>query len=160
MNSRPDDIEEIRRLFHEHVPEIASGLVEIRGLVRQPGNRSILAVSSKDPSVDAVSACAGYRGSRVKSIVARLNGEMIDILGWSESPESLVANVMHPWPVLRASFDEAAKQAKVILANKPIRHWSEDELESTPPSDLLALQSSLFSQLMGWRLKVEVSSDP
>jgi N utilization substance protein A len=159
MNSHPEDIDEVRRLFHEHVPEVASGLVEIRGLVRHPGNRSILAVSSKDPAVDPIGACVGHRGSRIKSIAARLN-EYIDILGWSESPERLAVNVMHPWPVLRASFDETTRQATVILANRRIHHWSEDdELESAPAPDRLALQLSLFSQLTGWRLKVELPDD-
>src|ERR1043166_6224036 len=114
MNSNPDDTEPIRRLFEQHVPEVASGKVEIRGIVREPGNRSILAVAPKNSSIDAVGSCVGIRGSRVKNMVSRLGGgEHFDIVLWSESLERFIANLLAPSRFVRVSFEEATRQANV-----------------------------------------------
>jgi len=155
MSSNPDDLERVRRLFREHVPEIASGTVEIRGLVRQPGKLSILAVFSKDPKVDPVGACVGHRGSRVKSILARLDGEFIDIYRWNESPELFIRDVMDPSTVVRTSFDEVTRQ--VTVTSVPDADLTPDQLELRSKLELrsrLVLQSRLILQMTGWKLKV------
>ncbi len=86
----------IRKLFELEVPEVAENIVEIKGLAREAGYRTKIAVLSSDDKVDAVGACVGVRGSRIKSIVDELGGEKIDIVRWSESSQSLIANALMP----------------------------------------------------------------
>jgi N utilization substance protein A len=149
MNSNPDDTEPIRRLFEQHVPEVASGKVEIRGIVREPGNRSILAVAPKNSSIDAVGSCVGIRGSRVKNMVSRLGGgEHFDIVLWSESLERFIANLLAPSRFVRVSFEEATRQANVVLAH---------DSPQAPPGRL-PMKSKLLSQLTGWHLNVKSES--
>lgn len=83
-------------LFKLEVPEVADGTVAIRGVAREAGHRTKIAVESTDPAVDPVGACVGARGSRVRSIVEALNQEKIDIVTWSEEPAGLVANALSP----------------------------------------------------------------
>ena len=86
----------IRRLFELEVPEVAEGIIEIKALAREAGYRTKLAVLSNDGKVDAVGACVGVRGSRIKSIVDELGGEKIDIVRWNESSQELIANALMP----------------------------------------------------------------
>src|SRR3989304_1637529 len=79
----------VRRLFELEVPEIAEGTIEIKAMAREPGHRTKIAVYSSDSNVDCVGACVGVRGSRIKNIVDELNGEKIDIIRWSDEPETL-----------------------------------------------------------------------
>jgi len=145
MSSDSDETEVVRQLFKDLVPAVASGVVEIRGIVREPGNRSILAVISKDPAIDAVGACVGSRGDRVKQIVERLGGEYVDIVLWNESAERFIANLLAPLHFLRVSFDEATREAVVHIARDSER----------PLAGRLAMRSKLLLQLTGWNLKLE-----
>lgn len=86
----------IRRLFEFEVPEVTEGIVEIKTLAREAGYRTKIAVLSNDDKVDAVGACVGIRGSRIKSIVDELGGEKIDIVRWSDSSQALIANALMP----------------------------------------------------------------
>src|SRR6185295_13056288 len=83
---------EVVNLFRARVPEIASGVVTIRGAVRDPGERTILVVSSTDPAVDSVGACVGIGGAIVKGICAELH-EYIDIVRWSDTPKTFITNL-------------------------------------------------------------------
>ncbi|MCE5340209.1 MAG: transcription termination factor NusA [Planctomycetaceae bacterium] len=86
----------IRRLFELEVPEVAESIIEIKALAREAGYRTKIAVLSNDPKVDAVGACVGVRGSRIKNIVDELGGEKIDIVRWNESSHELIANSLMP----------------------------------------------------------------
>ena len=86
----------IRRLFEREVPEVGERTIEIKALAREPGHRTKIAVSSIDTKVDAVGACVGVRGSRIKNIVDELGGEKIDIVRWNESSQILISNALKP----------------------------------------------------------------
>ncbi len=106
----------VKMLFELEVPEIQDGTVEIRGIAREAGSRTKMAVYSEDENVDPVGACVGTRGSRVQSVVDELNGEKIDIIFWSDSPEELIANVLSPATVEEVIIeDEEEKTATAIV---------------------------------------------
>src|SRR5262245_61201883 len=115
MNADSPEIAEIRMLFQSRVHAIASGVVMIRGIVREPGNRTILAVTSKDSAADAVGSCVGLRGAVIKDIVAELHGELIDIVLWKESAKEFLSNLLAPARFRSVSFDEASHQAIAVL---------------------------------------------
>lgn len=105
----------LKRLFELEVPEIYNGVVEIKGLAREAGHRSKLAVFSKNPDVDPVGACVGPKGSRVQMVVSELKGEKIDIVKWDENPEVYVANALSPAKVVSVSIKEEGKIANVVV---------------------------------------------
>src|SRR5437868_9962562 len=94
----------IRRLFEREVPEVGERTIELKALAREPGHRTKIAVSSIDSKVDAVGACVGVRGSRIKNIVDELGGEKIDIVRWNESSQILIANALKPAEVAEVSL--------------------------------------------------------
>ena len=94
----------IRRLFEAEVPEVSERVIEIKAMAREPGFRTKLAVSSIDSKVDAVGACVGVRGSRIRNIVDELGGEKIDIVRWNESSQILIANALKPAEVEEVSL--------------------------------------------------------
>ena len=105
----------VRELFELEVPEIEDGIVEIKAIAREAGNRSKIAVWSNDPDVDPVGACVGMNGSRVNSIVAELHNEKIDIINWDENPAYLIQNALSPAMVISVIADEDEKSAKVVV---------------------------------------------
>ncbi len=105
----------IRRLFELEVPEISENIVEIRALVREAGYRSKVAVVSLDEKVDAVGACVGVRGSRIKNIVDELGGEKIDIVRWNESSQVLIANGLMPAKVSEIALCFELGRATVVV---------------------------------------------
>ncbi len=105
----------LKRLFEMEVPEIEDGVVEIRGVAREPGHRSKIAVWSNEPAVDPVGACVGPKGSRVRNVVTELRGEKIDVVPWSDSPGELVANALQPAKVNRVIVDPDTQTAQVIV---------------------------------------------
>ena len=149
MNSHSDETETIRRLFAKHVPEVVSGTVEIRGVARHVGERSVVAVGSKQASVDTVGACVGHRGSRVKPMVAELSGEMIDIVRWEDSIERFIANLLVPMQFLRVSFEQETHVVTVILAR--------DSKRLAP--EVVALRAKLLLLLTRWNLKLELLNE-
>src|SRR5687768_13044548 len=105
----------IRRLFEREVPEVGERTIEIKALAREPGHRTKLAVSSIDTKVDAVGACVGVRGSRIKNIVDELGGEKIDIVRWNESSQILIANALKPAEVAEVSLCFELGRATVVV---------------------------------------------
>ncbi len=105
----------IRRLFELEVPEISENIIEIRSLVREAGYRSKVAVASLDDKVDAVGACVGVRGSRIKNIVDELGGEKIDIVRWNESSQVLIANGLAPAKVSEIALCFELGRATVVV---------------------------------------------
>ncbi|GAX90564.1 transcription termination factor NusA [Effusibacillus lacus] len=105
----------LKRLFELEVPEIYDGVVEIKSVSREAGQRSKIAVHTKNPDVDPVGACVGPRGSRVQTIVNELRGEKIDIVRWSEDLTEFVANALSPAKVINVEVDEDEKVARVIV---------------------------------------------
>jgi transcription termination/antitermination protein NusA len=141
------DPELIKTLFELEVPEIADGLVEIRGVAREPGYRSKIAVESHAQGVDPVGACVGPRGSRVRMVVSELRGEKIDIIPWNPEPARFVAKALSPARVREVYLDDDAKEATVVV-----------------PDDQLALaigkegmNARLAARLTGW--KIDIQSD-
>ncbi len=105
----------VKRLFELEVPEIASGLVEIRSIAREAGSRTKLAVWSNDENVDPVGACVGNRGGRVGAIVDELRGEKMDIVTWSEDPAEFVAAALSPADVLEVRLVPGQKACRAIV---------------------------------------------
>jgi transcription termination/antitermination protein NusA len=105
----------IRKLFEAEVPEVAERIIEIKALAREPGFRTKVAVSSIDSKVDAVGACVGVRGSRIRNIVDELGGEKIDIVRWNESSQILIANALKPAEVEDVSLCFELGRATIIV---------------------------------------------
>jgi transcription termination/antitermination protein NusA len=105
----------IKRLFEVEVPEVAEKIIEIKAMAREAGYRTKIAVSSIDSKVDAVGACVGVRGSRIKNIVDELNGEKIDIVRWNESSQILIQNALKPAEVQEVSLCFELGRATVVV---------------------------------------------
>ncbi|MCC6679408.1 MAG: transcription termination factor NusA [Phycisphaeraceae bacterium] len=105
----------IRRLFEVEVPEVAERIIEIKAMAREAGHRTKIAVSSIDSKVDAVGACVGVRGSRIKNIVDELGGEKIDIVRWNESSQILIQNALKPAEVVEISLCFELGRATVVV---------------------------------------------
>ena len=105
------------KLFEAEVPEIAEGIVEIMGVVREPGSRAKIAVYSHDQDVDPVGACVGMRGSRVQNVVSELRGEKIDIIPWSEDVARFACNALSPATVTKVYVDEENRGMEIIVAD-------------------------------------------
>jgi N utilization substance protein A len=141
------DPELIKTLFELEVPEIADGLVEIRGVAREPGYRSKIAVESHAQGVDPVGACVGPRGSRVRMVVSELRGEKIDIIPWNPEPARFVAKALSPARVREVFVDDDTKEATVIVPD--------DQLALAIGKE--GLNARLAARLTGWR--VDIQSD-
>ncbi|MDH3582658.1 MAG: transcription termination factor NusA [Phycisphaerae bacterium] len=105
----------IRRLFEVEVPEVAERIIELKGLAREPGHRTKVAVSSIDSKVDAVGACVGVRGSRIKNIVDELAGEKIDVVRWNDSSQVLIGNSLRPAEIVEISLCFELGRATVVV---------------------------------------------
>ncbi len=105
----------IKRLFELEVPEVAEGIIEIKALSREAGYRTKIAVDSHDDKVDAVGACVGVRGSRIRNIVDELSGEKIDIVRWSDSSQTLIANSLKPADVSEIAICFELGRATVVV---------------------------------------------
>ena len=105
----------LKRLFELEVPEIYSGSVEIKNVVREPGSRAKIAVYAMDPNIDPVGACVGPKGQRVQNIVDELHDEKIDIVRWDEDPAVYIANALSPAKVVTVSVWEEEKSSFVVV---------------------------------------------
>ena len=105
----------VKKLFELEIPEIASGVVQIKGCVREAGYRSKIAVYSEDKNIDPLGACVGNKGTRVNNIVSELGGEKIDIIIWSEDPFEYIARALSPAKVLTVEVYDEVKSARVIV---------------------------------------------
>lgn len=110
----------VRRLFELEVPEIAEGLVQIANVVREPGYRSKVAVSTRENKIDSVGACVGIRGTRIRNIIAELNGERIDIVRWTNNTEELIANALKPAEVQSITLNRVLKRARAIVSEEQL----------------------------------------
>ncbi|MES2997090.1 MAG: transcription termination factor NusA [Verrucomicrobiota bacterium] len=134
----------VRRLFEAEVNEIADHTVEIRGIAREAGFRTKVAVWSADSKVDPVGACVGMRGARVKNIVRELNNEKVDILRWSEDPSELVREALKPAELRSVQIDAANK----------VVHVTVDETDLSKAIGRKGQNARLSSRLMGWDVQV------
>jgi transcription termination/antitermination protein NusA len=105
------------KLFEAEVPEIAEGIVEVMGVVREPGSRTKIAVYSHDSDVDPVGACVGMRGSRVQNVVSELRGEKIDIIPWSDDIARFACNSLAPAVVSKVYVDEENREMEIVVAD-------------------------------------------
>ncbi|NWF98396.1 MAG: transcription termination/antitermination protein NusA [Nitrospirae bacterium] len=110
----------VSSLFRMEVPEINDGTVIIKNIVREPGERTKIAVFSKNPSIDPVGACVGMKGTRVQLIVRELRGERIDIIHWTDDPRQLIARALSPATVDRIGINEESKTAMVIVNDQQL----------------------------------------
>ncbi|MGN0268634.1 MAG: transcription termination factor NusA [Lachnospiraceae bacterium] len=110
----------VKRLFEMQVAEVKDGTVEIKGIAREAGSRTKMAVWSNDPNVDAVGACVGVNGERVNAVVKELCGEKIDIINWNENPAILIENALNPAQVICVIADEDEKTAQVIVPDNQL----------------------------------------
>ena len=136
-------------LFKLEVPEVGQGLIEILGAARDPGLRAKISVKSNDPKLDAIGACVGMRGSRVKSVSNELSGERIDIIMWDEDPAKFVINAMSPAEVLSIVVDEESKSMDIAVA--------EEQLSQAIGRG--GQNVRLASELTGWDLNVMSKDD-
>ncbi len=138
----------VKRLFELEVPEIQTGEVEIKSIVREAGYRTKIAVYASNANIDAVGACVGNKGMRVNAIVAELNGEKIDIVPWSENPAEFIASALSPATVLHVSTNLLEKTSLAVV-----------------PDDKLSLAIGksgqnvrLAARLTNWKIDVKAKS--
>ena len=110
----------LRKLFEIEVPEIASGVVEIKAVAREAGSRSKVAVISHENSIDPVGSLVGQKGVRVSTVINELGGEKIDVIEWSEKPEEFIAHSLSPAKVIEVIVDEARREARVIVPEEQL----------------------------------------
>ncbi len=135
----------LKKLFELEVPEIASGVVEVKSIAREPGSRSKMAVFSTDDHVDPVGSCVGGRGVRVTTVTNELGGEKVDIIEWSEDPVTYISNSLSPAKVINIDVNEAEHKAFIEVAD--------DQLS-------LAIGKGgqnvrLAAKLTGWRIDIK-----
>ena len=135
----------VRRLFEFEVSEIADHTVEIRGIAREPGFRTKVAVYSADDKVDPVGACVGLRGARVKNIVRELNNEKVDIIRWSEDIKEFVTDPLKPAIIRNIELEPAAQRVRVTV----------DEEELSKAIGRRGQNARLTSRLINWDVQVQ-----
>ena len=135
----------VEELFRLEVPEIDSGLVQIRAIAREAGHRTKIAVVSRDPAVDPVGACVGPRGTRVRAIVEELNEEKIDIVTWSDEPAELVANALSPAKVQEVYLYPEDATALVVVPDYQLSLAIGREGQN----------ARLAARLTGWRIDIK-----
>jgi N utilization substance protein A len=140
----------LKRLFEMEVPEIYDGTVVIESVARDAGDRAKVAVRSKDRDVDPVGACVGIKGSRVQSIIRELRGEKIDIVQFSEDPQSFVANALNPAKISRVAIqNEANKELEVMVEDGQLSQAIGKKGQNV----------RLASRLIGWKIDIKSESD-
>jgi N utilization substance protein A len=144
-NDDAESVDEVRRVFEKHVPDVASGTVQLVAIAREPGRRVYVAVRSNDPAVNAVSACVGKGGIQPKGIVRDLGGEHLSIVLWDASDERFILNALSG--LLREStpkvfLNPTTRVAAIALAPRIV-----------PPAEL-NLHLRLTSQLVGWTIEL------
>ncbi len=138
----------VKRLLELEVPEIHDGTVEIKTIAREAGSRTKIAIFSKNENVDPVGACVGQKGSRIRSIVDELKGEMIDVIKWSGNPEEYIASSLSPAKVVRVDVDETSKVARVIVPDFQLSLAIGKEGQN----------ARLAAKLTGWKIDIKSES--
>ena len=139
----------VRRLFEIEVPEIFSGIVEMKAIAREPGSRTKVAVASRQQGVDPVGACVGMRGVRIQNVVNELNGEKIDVVQWDAEPERFVANALSPAQVIGVDVYEGERRAVVTVPDSQLSLAIGKEGQN----------ARLAAKLTGWRVDIKKESD-
>ena len=135
----------IRRLFELEVPEIRDGIVEIRGISREAGSRTKLAVFSVNEDIDPVGSCVGTKGTRVQNIVDELHDEKIDIIEWSDDPVEYIANALRPSKVEKVIYSEEEKAALVVVPDYQLSLAIGKEGQNV----------RLAAKLTGWKIDIK-----
>jgi N utilization substance protein A len=156
--SRADPLFVIK-LFHLEVAEISDGTIEVKGIAREPGYRTKLAVHSRDPKVDPVGACVGLRGQRVKNIVRELNNEKVDIIPWSSDIRAYVTAALSPAKLKHLEIDEANRRVKILVATDQLslaigRRGQNARLTSKLTGWYVDIQEEVAAPVMGLEEKV------
>lgn len=138
----------VKRLFELEVPEIHSGLVQVKGIAREAGARTKIAVHSTDPNVDPVGACVGPKGVRVQSVVNELRGEKIDIIKWSNEIEEFIANSLSPAKVVSVTINEEQKAAQVVVKDYQLSLAIGKEGQN----------ARLAAKITGWKIDIKSES--
>lgn len=138
----------LRRLFELEVPELQEGIVELKGVAREAGMRSKIAVYSRDPNVDPVGACVGPKGTRVQAVVNELRNEKIDIIRWDPDPSRFVAEALSPAKAVAVEIWEDEKIARVIVPDNQISLAIGKEGQN----------ARLAAKLTGWKIDIKSES--
>jgi len=138
----------LRRLFELEVPEIHSGVVEIKAIAREAGYRSKVAVAARQEGIDPVGCCVGLRGIRIQNIVSELSGEKLDVVMWSPNLSVFIANALSPAQVLSVGLDEKQELAKVVVPDKQLSLAIGKEGQN----------ARLAAKLTGWRIDIKSAS--
>ncbi|QSQ09933.1 Transcription termination/antitermination protein NusA [Koleobacter methoxysyntrophicus] len=138
----------VKRLFELEVPEIHDGIVEIKGIAREAGSRTKIAVHSRDENVDPVGSCVGPKGARVQAVVDELNGEKIDIIKWSKDPAQFIANSLSPAKVTSVNVNESEKIANVVVEDYQLSLAIGKEGQN----------ARLAAKLTGWKIDIKSKS--
>jgi transcription termination/antitermination protein NusA len=135
----------VKRLFEMEVPEIATGIVQIKSIAREPGSRTKMAVYSNEIMIDPVGACVGPRGSRVEKVVAELRNEKIDIIKWSPDPAEFVANALNPAHVISVFISDNEKICRVVVPDNQLSLAIGKEGQN----------ARLAAKLTGWKIDIK-----
>lgn len=138
----------VKRLFELEVPEIMSGVVQIKSIVREAGFRTKVAVHSTDPMVDPVGACVGPKGIRVERMVNELHNEKIDIIEWDSDPAVYIAKALSPAKVMMVYINETEKAAKVVVPDQQLSLAIGKEGQN----------ARLAARLTGWKIDIKSQS--
>lgn len=138
----------VKRLFEIEVPEIATGIVQIKSIAREAGSRTKMAVHSVEPMIDPVGACVGPRGSRVEKVVNELKNEKIDIIKWSPDPAEFVANALNPAHVVSVFISESEKICRVVVPDMQLSLAIGKEGQN----------ARLAAKLTGWKIDIKSES--
>ena len=138
----------VKRLFELEVPEIVTGVVQIKSIAREAGYRTKMAVVSTDPLIDAVGSCVGPRGMRVENVVNELKTEKIDIVRWSQDPAEYIANALNPARVLSVFVSESEKAAAVVVPDNQLSLAIGKEGQN----------ARLAAKLTGWKIDIKSQS--
>ncbi len=139
----------LRDMLMLEIPEIASGVVEIKAVAREAGYRSKVAVNTRQPGIDPVGCCVGLRGIRIQNIVNELNGEKIDVVQWSDDPRVFIANALSPAQVISVTLNEAETTALVKVPDKHLSLAIGKEGQNV----------RLAAKLTGWRIDIKSVSE-
>ena len=135
----------LRRLFELEVPEIQEGIITIKGVAREPGNRSKIAVFSNNPDVDPVGACLGEHGVRAQAIAKELGNEKIDVVKWDEDPAIFIANALSPSKVMKVAVNEYEKVSHVVVPNNQLSLAIGKEGQN----------ARLAAKITGWKIDIK-----
>ena len=135
----------VKRLFELEVPEIVTGVVQIKSIAREAGFRTKMAVYSTDPLIDAVGSCVGPRGMRVENVVEELKTEKIDIVKWSADPAEYIANALNPARVISVFISESEKSARVVVPDNQLSLAIGKEGQN----------ARLAATLTGWKIDIK-----